>query len=196
MEAWERAFYEDARSPGSLFVGIQTRPLIDDLASIAEASLELREMCRDLERRGRLGYLCCPGVKNAGLRAEIDGRSAALAERMVAMRTDVRDAFGLLANAASGEQVELQQSFTNVVTVVTALVLIPALVVGLYGTTTKGLPGFNESRGLAYIGVYAIVGAAATLLSLLAVRRRTRAGYLIAAAAWSCAIAIIVVITV
>lgn len=196
VENWERTFYSDARSPGSLFSGIQTRRLVEDLGSIAEASLELREACRDLERRGRLAFLSAPAAIRVELQGEIDMRSAALAARMVTLRADVRDAFGLLANAASGEQVELQQSFTNVVTIVTALVLIPTLVVGLYGTTTAGLPGFTQSRGLLYVGGYAGIGAAATLVSLLAMRRRTCYGNFVAGAVWSIGIVIVVLMTV
>jgi hypothetical protein len=84
----------------------------------------------------------------------------------------VRQGFSLLSSAAAGAQVDLQERFHLAAGVVTALVLIPSLVVELYGATVDGLPGQSETLGLAFVGIYSALGATGTIVALHFARTR------------------------
>ena len=175
LEAWEARFYEQARSPGTLFQGIDIAELREGLASIASASLALRGAVRDLARRADLDdHLIAPVAHCEDIRGEVAERAAAIERRLVDLGAGIRDAFALLASVASGSQVEFQHAFTSAATLVAAFVLIPGLVVGLYGAEVDGLPGYSDRDGLEYILAYSAIGALTTLGLMDALRRAAR----------------------
>lgn len=188
VEEWERCFYRAASAERSMFDGTASERFREDLAAIAEANLELRKVVRDLDRRARLdGLLAAPGQHEAGLREEVAERSAALERRTEEVRDSVRDGFALLASAASGAQVELQQGFQVAAGLVAGLVLIPGLVLSLYGAAVAGLPGQGEDSGLAYAGAYSAIGAGATIAGLYLAHRRRWTWLTLVVAAAVCA---------
>jgi hypothetical protein len=173
VEDWERRFYRGTSAPGSMFEGMPFDRFREDLAAIAEANLELRKVVRDLDRRARLdGLLVAPDDRDEDLRGEVMVRSAALERGTADVREAVREGFALLSSAASGAQVELQQGFQVAAGLVTGLVLIPGLVLGLYGAAVAGLPGQGARSGLAYAGAYSLIGAATTIAGLYLAHRR------------------------
>jgi hypothetical protein len=184
VEAWERRFFSAARA-GTFFEGIEAEPLGVDLDEVHMLVVELRKVNRDLDRRAHLGWLPKPSVSSPderinGLTDEVNLRCAQIGMSVDRLNGSLREGWTLLAGAATGAQLDLQrtaqgiqlesqnlqQRFQNAATLITALILVPGLIVSLYGANVTGLPGDNKTSGLVYIGVYTGIGAATTGVSL------------------------------
>jgi hypothetical protein len=192
VETWERRFFGAARS-GTFFEGIAAEPLGVDLDEVHMLVVELRRVNRDLDRRARLAWLPAPPVTSADrrvdtLRHEIMLRSAVIQENVDKLNGSLREGWTLLAGAATGKHFDLQrqsnliqarsqslqQRFQNAATLITSLVLVPGLIVSLYGANVTGLPGYEKRSGLLDLGLYAVVAATTTgaCLHLLSVSKR------------------------
>jgi hypothetical protein len=192
VEAWERRFFGAARS-GTFFEGIDSEPLGVDLDEVHMLVVALRKVNRDLDRRARLNWLPTPAVDSGdhrveSLREEIMIRAAAIQQNVDQLNGSLREGWTLLAGAATGKHFDLQRQsnalqmeaqrlqerFQNAATLITALILVPGLIVSLYGADVYGLPGYEKESGLLYIGLYALIAAATTggCMRLLELRQR------------------------
>jgi hypothetical protein len=196
VESWERRFFSAARA-GTFFEGIEAEPLGIDLDEVHMLVVELRKVNRDLDRRAHLGWLPNPPITSpderiGGLDDEIGIRSARIAVSVDLLNGSLREGWTLLAGAATGAQLDLQrrtqgiqlesqglqQRFQNAATLITSLILVPGLIVSLYGANVTGLPGYDRTSGLLYVGLYTMIGAVTTgaSLKLLQSRRGSWAG--------------------
>lgn len=190
VESWERRFFSTAGS-GRFFEGLDPESLAAELDAVHRLLAQLRRVCRDYERRGRLQWLPNPEIDLAdhaissplvtGFSEEVRLRAGRIGDRVELLNASLREGWTLLAGAAGGAQVELQrktqelqQRFQNAAALITALVLVPGLVASLYSANVKGLPGLTQSSGLRDIGLYAGLGAMTTGTALWALERQKR----------------------
>jgi hypothetical protein len=127
-------------------------------------------------------------------------RSQRAEEEIDRLNGSLRDGWGLLASAATGTQLNLQRRateeqrkateeqrqmresqakaaaeqsrFHTAAALVAAVVLVPGLVIGLYGANVDGLPGADTSSGRNAIFFYSVLGATITA-AILRSRERT-----------------------
>jgi len=185
VEQWERQFFALARN-GAFDAHLDARHLGVALDEIHRLLVLLRRIDRDIARRARLGWLPQPqatpiedGVASLG--AEVRARSARMERRLDHLNTSLREGWTLLSSAAAGarlqfdrETSERTQGFQNAAGLVAALVLVPGLVLSLYGAEVEGLPGMGKPFGLVAMLAYAFVGATATFSTLRAMAYRRR----------------------
>ncbi|MFI5490957.1 hypothetical protein [Actinoplanes sp. NPDC051859] len=186
VEQWERQFFALARD-GAFEAHLDARHLGVALDEAHQLLGLLRRINRDMARRGRLGWLPAPPVEEiedsvTSLRLEVQRRTNRVETRTEALNGSLREGWTLLSSAAGGARLQLDretsertQGFQNAAGLVAALVLVPGLVLSLYGAEVKGLPGMDGSFGLIAMAAYAAVGALSTFSTLRAMAYRKRA---------------------
>ena len=116
----------------------------------------------------------------AVVKVEVIDRCRELERALVLRRAELREAFALMAGAAADQQARAAQrtedrvrALTGLATYATGLVLVPGLVVGIYGANVLGLPGEGAKSGLWYLLLLCLIAAVVTI-SLFAKARRKR----------------------
>ncbi|ROP32411.1 hypothetical protein [Couchioplanes caeruleus] len=187
VERWERQFFALARD-GAFEAHLDARHLGVALDETHQLLGMLRRINRDMARRGRLGWLPQPEVAPieesvTSLRLEVQRRTERVETRLDQLNGSLREGWTLLSSAAGGARLQLDretsertQGFQNAAGLVAALVLVPGLVLSLYGAEVKGLPGMDGSFGLVAMAAYAAVGALSTFSTLRAMAYRKRMG--------------------
>jgi len=185
VEHWERQFFALARD-GAFDAHLDARHLGAALDETHRLLGLLRRVNRDLARRARLGWLPSPAVTPeeenvTSLELEVKHRTGRMEARLDHLNTSLREGWTLLSSAAAGARLELDratsertQGFQNAAGLVAALVLVPGLVLSLYGAEVEGLPGMGSTFGLVAMLAYAGVGALATFSTLRAMAYRRR----------------------
>jgi hypothetical protein len=185
VEHWERQFFELARD-GAFDPGLDARHLGVALDETHQLLSRLRQVNRDIARRARLSWLPRPAIEMRSLDVdsladEVQERSRRVGERLDDLNGSLREGWTLLSSAAGGARLQLDrlsgertQGFQNAAGLVAALVLVPGLVLSLYGAEVAGLPGMGGRFGLVAILIYATVGAGATFAALRAMAHRRR----------------------
>jgi hypothetical protein len=186
VEHWERQFFELARD-GAFSPELNAQHLGVALDETHRLLGHLRQVNRDIARRARLGWLPEPQttpIDNSitSLADEVRERTDRVGSRIDHLNGSLRQGWTLLSSAAAGARLQLDrqsaertQGFQNAAGLVAALVLVPGLVLSLYGAEVNGLPGMGERYGLAAILTYAVIGAIATFSTLRAMANRRRA---------------------
>jgi Mg2+ and Co2+ transporter CorA len=180
VERWESQFFDQARE-GDLFAKFDESALARALGDIHDLLSELRAVTVDTLRRGRLRWMPDPETtpieQNIGsVSQEACVRSQRAEEEIDRLNGSLREGWGLLASAATGAQLEQQRqlvaaqkaaneeqgAFHDAAALVAAVVLVPGLVIGLYGADVDGLPGAHTTAGRNAVFLYSFLGALVT----------------------------------
>jgi hypothetical protein len=165
LELWEQRLHDAGAGTAAIDVREEQRRL----AQIATALTGLQEAERAMRRRAET-QPAFPAV----VRAEVVERCGELRLELARLRSELREASTFLLTAAAARQLELaeqqtkrERDFNLAAGFVTAFVLVPSLVVGLYSTQVKGLPGQGETAGLGWVVSLSLVGAVVTVVLLV-----------------------------
>ncbi len=176
LERWEKEFFECVvGTSGSLEKLQELQARLARLRGIVSC---LQTAEKTMNRRGQNQPAFPPEVKE-----EVRDRCHELSAELLEQRRDLRDSYLLVAGAAADEAAKSSKAAERSarrlnlgLVLVTALVLVPGLVISLYGADVRGQPGLGTNRGLTYVGLFSLAGAGITLaiLALLYFRGRDR----------------------
>ena len=168
LVAWDARFLTRYRELSDI------REQIDELAKIGQAvscaEFGLRALLRRIETQDVFVEPARSNLMTMVESARTNGRTA---------RAEVREAFLLASQAVNAaeativeERARQTRHFEYAAGVVTAFVLVPGLVVGIYGANVEGLPGQNNVTGLLYLGAAVFLSGLITIILLVAFIRR------------------------
>jgi hypothetical protein len=141
-ELWEQELFTALADGEATFEGIELDHARQELSQFAEFLGHVRQAQRGLTRRPQVDpFLAAQAVLKV-----CHASAERIGERLDVRRDRVREAFALLADLAAGEQAwaaERQRAATDrlqhTITIVTAALLVPALVVSIYGANIREL---------------------------------------------------------
>jgi hypothetical protein len=174
QEMWEQGVFASLASGPTTFEGLDLGPGRQELGQLAEFLALMRRAQRGLVRRPQVD----PVLSSASVRSICHEAADRLEDRLDASRDRVREAFALLADIAAGEQAHLAdrqrvatERVQGTITVVTTVLLVPALVVSVYGANIRELS--VEARGdLASLAVLMVASSVVATLAMRAMRTR------------------------
>lgn len=169
---WQRRYFQEVVSKGLSAGNHEIDLLGRDLAAISGALGEARQCVRDLALRLEHGQVICEDGTREELMAECDDRATQMLAEVDNAISETRECFGLLAGGFASRQVDQQHSFQVAVSAIASLVLIPGLILSLYGANVDGLPGSREPLGLLVIGASSLIGCFATAAVLRFLNRQ------------------------
>lgn len=186
QEMWEQRLFASLAAGPTTFDELDLGPARQELGQLAEFLTLMRRAQRALVRRPHVDpVLASPSVRSVCHKA-----AALVDERLDASRDRVRESFALLADIAAGEQAhhaERQRAATervqDTITVVTTVLLVPALVVSVYGANVRELS--DGARGdVASLLVLMAMSSVLATVALRAVRARPRRARPVVGIAW------------
>jgi hypothetical protein len=171
-ELWEQELFAALAVGPTTFEGVELERARQELSQFAEFLGLMRKAQRGLTRRPEIDAPLAP----APVRKVCHAAAERIGERLDVRRDRLREAFALLADIAAGEQAhaaEQQRAATerlqNTITVVTAALLVPALVVSIYGANLRELS--VDARGdLPTLVALMVTSSALTTIALRASR--------------------------
>lgn len=179
-EHWEQGLFSELGVGASTFEGLDLVRYQRELVTLADFLGHARTAQRAMTRRPSID----PPLMEASLRTMLLEQGSVIGTDLDEARKTVRESFALVANIASGQQsllAEQQRDATNqlqgLVTVATSVLLVPALVVAVYGANLRELS--TGSRGdlwsLLLLMVASALGAS-VLVRVVVGRRLLRSG--------------------
>lgn len=142
QELWEHYFFSDLAGGPSTFSGLTLGRHQQELAALAEFLGVARQAQRAILRRPAID----PALAAGEIRAFMASTGEELDDDLCRGRDVIRESFALLSNVAAGEQnllAEQQRDATNrlqgLITVATTVLLVPALIVSVYGANIREL---------------------------------------------------------
>jgi hypothetical protein len=176
IEEWELRFFRAFAAEALDVRDQELRALQDEISTLREFLSSVHLANKTVWRRAQNQPAFPLKVKDEAV-VRCRELEAVLHER----RADLRDAFALLAGAAADQQARAaadtekrMQSLAALATYATGLVLVPGLVVGLYGADVLGVPGKGHTVGLWYLLGISILAALITIGIFERARRSRR----------------------
>jgi len=175
LELWEERLYGQLVDVDTdLFAGLEFPSLQHELGGLADYMTRVRFDQRNLARRGDEAR----ALSDPQIRAQVATAAADLGQAIEHNRVLLREAFVPLANTAAGgqfyatrQQQRTSERLQDTITFISVVLLVPALVAGIYGTNIRELSPDTTGRFTSLI-VAMIAGAVAAALGLRAYQRR------------------------
>jgi Mg2+ and Co2+ transporter CorA len=166
VDAWELAFYERPASAD-----------ISDLHDVRRLIAELEKRLNELNLpREKAATAWFSDVTICEVAEQVDARIDRALRDLRGLGQELRTSVDLLQSHRLAEQLRLAQKQGEKFELLTALVLVPTLVAGIYGANTE-LPGATDHRfrGFALLVTLMVAGAALSLTLLRRAGRKDRA---------------------
>jgi len=161
VHRWEHDFYEQSEGPLGHRKLAELDRLKRRLGLLGRFVTDLEVAERTMRRRATtLSPFPCDR------RDEVLDALVRLRHQAGETRENVRSGFSLLTAMASSEQAASASRFQALLGALTALVLVPGLIVSAYGAEVAGLPGMGDEAGLRIMVAAALVAAAGTLFAV------------------------------
>lgn len=186
QEMWEQGLFTSLASGATTFDGLDLAPSRRELGQLAEFLNQVRRAQRGLIRRAEVD----PVLSTSSVQSICHKTAQRLDAGLDTRRNRVREAFALLADIATGiqaHQAERQRAATervqDIITFVATVLLVPALVVSVYGANLRELSA-DAYGDLASLAVVMVASSVAATVAFQAVRSRSHARRPIVGMVW------------
>lgn len=175
QELWEHNFFANLAAGPSTFSGLTLGRHQKELAALADFLGTARQAQRAISRRSAVD----PSLSQPEVRSTMQRSGDELDRSLVRARDVIRESFALISNVANGEQnliAEQQRDATNrlqeVITLATTVLLVPALVVAVYGANIRELSP-DSSGDLSGLLILTVSTSIAATIAVRAATGRT-----------------------